>query len=321
VKRRGLRRLALLSLVALAACGRGNGPGAPTERKPESDRAFVTLPRVAARGEPSANAHEAAMLTRGAEVRILGPAGGFARIKLADGKEAFLPVSAFERLSDREAREKRSKAVASFAVQPGRINQACPVLLAPDYGAARWGELKDGDDVAVLLADHDFYGVRLDGELPLGYVPARSVRLMPPPEEENAPRPTRRPPPPPAVAAAPQPTSPAQEAPRQARAPESRKEPYELLPSGADPPALVSRVEPVYPEIARRLGAEGEITLKIVVEADGSVGRVTVEHGGHPALVDAAVAAVKRWRYRPARVDGSPVPVFKTVRIRFTLKG
>jgi TonB family protein len=281
----------------------------------------VTLSRVAARAEPSANAHEAAMLTRGAEVRLLGPSDGFARVRLSTGQEAFLPVSAYERLSDREAREKRSSAVKSFAAQPGRVTDACPVLLAPDYGAARWGELKDGDDVAVLLADHDFYGVRLGDELPLGFVPARSVRLMPPPEEENAPRPTRRPAPPSNVAVAPQPTSPAPEAPREARGPESRREPYELLPSGADPPTLVSRVEPVYPEMARRLGAEGEIMLKIVVEADGSVGRVTVEQGGHPALVDAAVAAVKRWLYRPARVDGSPVPVFKTVRIRFTLKG
>jgi protein TonB len=175
------------------------------------------------------------------------------------------------------------------------------------------------------MPDHDFYGIRIPGDKGggLGFVPARSIRLMPPEEEENAPRPTRRPAPPPVIAI--RPTRPAEPEPetRAAEAPSASRsgEIYELLPSGSEPPVLESRVEPRYPELARRASAEGEITMKIVVEADGSVGRVQVEHGGHPALVDAATEAVKRWRYRPARVGGRPARVYKTVRIRFTLRG
>ena len=63
-------------------------------------------------------------------------------------------------------------------MQPGRAVEPCPILLAPDYGAARWGSLEDGDDVEVLLADHDFFGVRLAGKM-LAFVPARSIRLLP----------------------------------------------------------------------------------------------------------------------------------------------
>jgi TonB family protein len=82
----------------------------------------------------------------------------------------------------------------------------------------------------------------------------------------------------------------------------------------------MTRVEPQYPELARRAGTEGEIVLKIVVERDGSVGAISAVSGGHAALVSAATDAVKKWRYRPARVNGQPASVYKTVRVRFSLR-
>jgi TonB family protein len=308
--------LAFALVSAIGGCGRRR-PGLAGAKESPSDHAVVSVPRVVARTEPSTSAPAAATLERGAELRIVGPASGFYRARLPRGGEAFVPSGSFERLSDKEARDKRAAAVAKFPPQPGRAIEACPVLLAPDYGAARWGDLRDGDDVTVLLADHDFYGIRIDGTL--AFAPARSIRLLPPQENENAPRPTRRPAPPSAVG--PRPTPGPEPTAVAAAAPErGRGEPYELLPAGAEAPVLAARVEPRYPEMARRVAAEGEITLKIVVEADGSVGRVLVEKGGHAALVDAATAAVKAWRYRPARVGERPVAVYKTVRIRFTLR-
>ena len=97
---------------------------------------------------------------------------------VADGRDVWIPADSFERMADREAREKRAAAVAGFAPQPARAVESCPILLAPDYGAARWGTLDDGEDVDVVLADHDFFGVRLAGKI-LAFVPARSVRLLP----------------------------------------------------------------------------------------------------------------------------------------------
>ena len=97
---------------------------------------------------------------------------------VADRRDLWIPAGSFERRPDREAREKRAAAVAGFAPQPARAVESCPVFLAPDYGAARWGTLEDGDDVDVVLSDHDFFGVRLAGKM-LAFVPARSVRLLP----------------------------------------------------------------------------------------------------------------------------------------------
>ena len=105
-------------------------------------------------------------------------AGGDAVHVVAEGRDVWIPAGSFERMADREAREKRAAAVAAFAPQPARAVESCPILLAPDYGAARWGTLDDGEDVDVVLADHDFFGVRLAGKI-LAFVPARSVRLLP----------------------------------------------------------------------------------------------------------------------------------------------
>ena len=101
--------------------------------------------------------------------------GAFTRVVAKGGRAGWLEAGTFETAPEQEARERRTKAVASFATVPGRIVAPCPVYLAPDYGAARWGELEDGDPVEVVLAEHDFLGVRLLG-IPLAFVPAHAVR-------------------------------------------------------------------------------------------------------------------------------------------------
>ena len=60
--------------------------------------------------------------------------------------------------------------------------------------------------------------------------------------------------------------------------------------------ALVRRAPPVYPEIARQMHISGSVLLTISIAADGSVGEVKVERG-HPILIDAAVDAVRKWKY------------------------
>ena len=59
--------------------------------------------------------------------------------------------------------------------------------------------------------------------------------------------------------------------------------------------------------------------MTIVVEKDGSVGRVQVLKGAEP-FVGAAVAAVKQWRYEPALLEGQAIAVFKIVNLTFQLK-
>ncbi len=131
---------------------------------------------MAGREDASPKSSVKATLARGTEVRVRETRGDAVRVTAPAG-DVWIPAGSFERLADRAAREKRAEAVKGFAPQPGRAVETCPILLAPDYGAARWGTLEDGDDVEVLLADHDFFGVRLGKSL--AFVPARSIRLLP----------------------------------------------------------------------------------------------------------------------------------------------
>ncbi|HZY61334.1 MAG TPA: energy transducer TonB [Edaphobacter sp.] len=62
--------------------------------------------------------------------------------------------------------------------------------------------------------------------------------------------------------------------------------------------AVVSRVAPTYPELARRMHVGGTVVLLVTVQPDGSVSRSKVE-SGHPLLTAAAQDAVKRWHFEP----------------------
>ncbi len=62
--------------------------------------------------------------------------------------------------------------------------------------------------------------------------------------------------------------------------------------------AVVTRVKPVYPELARRMNLQGSVSVKAVVGADGKVKSVSLM-SGNPILAQAAANAVKQWVYAP----------------------
>lgn len=71
-----------------------------------------------------------------------------------------------------------------------------------------------------------------------------------------------------------------------------------------------TRVEPTYPEIARRMGLTGNVKLLVVIAANGSV-KETKVIGGHPILVNAAVDAMKKWKFEPGTAETSGTVEFK----------
>ena len=78
---------------------------------------------------------------------------------------------------------------------------------------------------------------------------------------------------------------------------------------------------PAYPESARRQGVEGVTTLRFQVHTDGSVTEMSVvRSAGHPDLDQAAMEAVRKWRFEPARRGKDPVVVWVTLPVRFELK-
>ena len=81
---------------------------------------------------------------------------------------------------------------------------------------------------------------------------------------------------------------------------------------------LIHDVVPQYPPEAGRARIEGTVVLMAVIGKDGSVKDVRIENG-LPILAQAAIDAVKQWRYRPYMIDGEPVEVDSRITINFTL--
>lgn len=94
----------------------------------------------------------------------------------------------------------------------------------------------------------------------------------------------------------------------------------QLDPSGfLDPisgPELIHKVEPVYPELALRARVSGKVLLRVTVDEEGLVRNIIVFRG-HPLLDDAAITAVRQWKYRPTVRSGKPVAASIMVPIEF----
>jgi periplasmic protein TonB len=63
------------------------------------------------------------------------------------------------------------------------------------------------------------------------------------------------------------------------------------------------------------------VILQVSIDSDGAVSNVRVRHGLPLGITEAAVGAVRQWRYRPAQGPHGPIPSARTVRIDFRLTG
>lgn len=88
------------------------------------------------------------------------------------------------------------------------------------------------------------------------------------------------------------------------------------------PPRVVSAVQPKYPSSARSAGIEGVVGVKMLVNSSGKVENAfVVRSSGNAALDEAALAAVYKWRFSPAKDKfGQKAPCYVTQGIRFDLK-
>ncbi len=79
---------------------------------------------------------------------------------------------------------------------------------------------------------------------------------------------------------------------------------------------LISKIEPLYPEIAKKKGIEGAVRLDATIGKDGRVIKVQ-SISGSPVLVKAAKDAVMQWVYRPTLLNGEPIEVITDVCVPF----
>lgn len=83
---------------------------------------------------------------------------------------------------------------------------------------------------------------------------------------------------------------------------------------------LVSKVAPIYPEIAQEKGIEGPVLLEAVISTAGNILSLKAVTTADPDLAAAAMAAVQQWHYQPTLLNGEPVEVVTTVIVDFRLK-
>jgi len=81
-------------------------------------------------------------------------------------------------------------------------------------------------------------------------------------------------------------------------------------------PALLKRVEPVYPAIAQVAAIDGIVILDAIVDEHGRVQSLKVLRG-HPLLAKAATDAVRQWEYEPLKLNGTPTAFELTVSLWF----
>lgn len=81
---------------------------------------------------------------------------------------------------------------------------------------------------------------------------------------------------------------------------------------------LVRRVDPPYPAIAKAAGVQGAVMIKAIISRDGTIERAELLSG--PAiLTNAAMRAVRQWKYRPYYLNGEPVEVETQITVNFVL--
>jgi len=85
-------------------------------------------------------------------------------------------------------------------------------------------------------------------------------------------------------------------------------------------PEVVQRVTPLYTEEARRARIEGVVIVRATIDRTGRVTDVQVLKPLPLGLDRSAVAAVQQWRFRPATLNGRPVPVFFQLSVKFNIQ-
>jgi len=83
---------------------------------------------------------------------------------------------------------------------------------------------------------------------------------------------------------------------------------------------LIQQVQPVYPPMAKIARVQGPVVLQAVISKQGTIENLRVV-SGHPMLIQAAIDAVKQWRYKPYQLSGEPVEVDTQITVNFNLTG
>ena len=82
---------------------------------------------------------------------------------------------------------------------------------------------------------------------------------------------------------------------------------------------LIKQVNPVYPPLARSARVTGVVLLQATISTEGTIKDLRVI-SGHTLLQEAAIEAVKQWRYKPQLLNGQPIEVITTITVNFIMQ-
>jgi TonB family protein len=100
-----------------------------------------------------------------------------------------------------------------------------------------------------------------------------------------------------------------------------KQETVHVIGSGVIPPIPIHRVEPEYPELARKERVQGAVLLEMVVGSDGVPSRIEVHLPAGHGFDERAIQSVSQWRFTPGMKDGKPVAIRAGVEVTFALPG
>ena len=87
------------------------------------------------------------------------------------------------------------------------------------------------------------------------------------------------------------------------------------------PPKAIAQRRPTYPDIAKKVGMEGTVFVKMLLDLDGTIMRVVIlKSSGFPQLDTAAVVCVSNWKFSPAIQNKKPVRVWLGAPVKFKLE-
>lgn len=93
-----------------------------------------------------------------------------------------------------------------------------------------------------------------------------------------------------------------------------------LAQTKTEPPVPVRTVAPEYPSELRRDGVSGLVMVKCSIDVQGNVAEAEVEKSSNSAFEKPAITAVKKWKFKPAKQDGTPVAIKVSIPIKFVFE-
>lgn len=93
---------------------------------------------------------------------------------------------------------------------------------------------------------------------------------------------------------------------------------FALAAAGREPPVPVRTVAPDYPRELRNQGVSGVVMVKCTIDEQGNVTETEVTKSSNGGFDKFALEALKKWKFKPGKQDGSPIAMQVTIPIKFT---